>query len=120
MKPTPLVPGTLVEILVSDPFDLGVRPIDATVVTSGVSMDAPGVLSVLLKLKDPIQFHGASWGYVVARPINASRDLSEVATDSSVDSTITGVPNDRATSAEPLDLSWWRGGLAMLGSVLKR
>lgn len=120
MTPVPLPPGLPVEILVSEPFELGVRPIEATVVTSGVAADAPGILSVLVRLRDPIQFRGVSWEYLVARPTKASRDLSEVATNSTVDSAMTGVPNHRATSSDPLDLSWWRGGLAMLGSMSKR
>jgi hypothetical protein len=120
VTPLALPVGLLVEILVSDPFEIGVRPLEATVVTSGVAADAPGVLSVLLRLRDPIQFRGVHWEYVVARPTRASKDLSEVATNSTVDSAMTGVPQAKATSSDPLDLSWWRGGLAMLGSISKR
>jgi len=112
--------GLLVEILIAEPFELGVRPLDATVVTSGGAADAPGVLSVLLRLRDPILFRGNTWEYLVARPVKASKALSEVATNSTVGSAMTAVPKDRATSSDPLDLSWWRGGLAMLGSISRR
>jgi len=119
MTPVTLRPGLSVEILVSEPFELSVRPIKATVVTSGVAADSPGVLSVLLRLNDPIQFREISWEYLVARATKTSMDLSGIANNSTVDAAMTGIPQQRATSPDPLDISWWRGGLAILGSVSK-
>ena len=109
--------GLLVEIIMSEPFELGSKPITATVVTSGVAHDAPGVLSVLLRLAEPITYRGVQWEYLVARPRRAAKDLHEVATGSTVDSNMTGVAVDRASSPDPLDLSWWRGGLGIIGSI---
>lgn len=117
MKTSILAPGMKVKILVSEPFELGGRALDAKVVVSGFAKDAPGMLSVLLRLHESIQVAGKTWEYLVARPTNASRDLSEIAVDAEVDCAITGVPPLRVSGSDPLDLSWWRGGLALRGSL---
>jgi hypothetical protein len=119
MTPTFLPSGSIVEVLVSEPFELAGRSVEAAVISSGVAADAPGVLSVLLRVREPIQIGGTAWEYFVARPAQ-SRNLAEVATRETVEAALTAVPKERATSSSPLDLSWWRGGLAILGSVSRR
>jgi hypothetical protein len=115
-----LSPGLVVRIVVSDPFELTERAIEAEVVTSGIAADAPDKLSVLFRAHEPIQFHGRSWEYLVGRSAVAMRDLSDLATNVIVDAAIVAVPNARVTATNPLDLSWWRGGLAIRGSVSKK
>jgi hypothetical protein len=107
-------------MLISEPFEFGVGPLEATVVTSGVAANAPGVLSVLLHLRSPIHLRGNSCEYLVARPRMASKDLSEVATNASVESSIVGIPTERVTTSDPLNLSWWRGGIALRGTISRR
>ena len=119
MTPSALPVGLNVRICVSDPFELMARPLEATVVASGVAADAPEVRTVLLRLRTPIDFRAMQWEYLVARPMGSSKDFEDIAANSSVDSALTGVSQERAASSDPLDLSWWRGGLAMLGSISK-
>ena len=112
-----LPPGLSVEIVPSEPYELGSAPINASVITSGEAPDAPGILSVLLRLRAPIVYRGVQWEYLVARPRRAAKDLLEVAMGATIDSSLTAVPGDRASSSEPLDLAWWRGGLGIIGTL---
>lgn len=103
------------KIIVSEPWELADGPLEATIVSAGTAPDAPSVLSVLLKLDWPVTDRGRSYGYLVARP-RADRGLDQVATGSTVEAVLTGIPYDRV-SQQPLDLNGWRGGLGMVGSV---
>jgi hypothetical protein len=55
--------------------------------------------------------------YSVARARLEGSSLSKLARDAPVEGNLTCIPEQRARSAKPLDLSWRRGGIALLAAV---
>lgn len=115
----PVDPTTKVELLISDPFELGGKRLLASTVASGEAPDAEGKLSILLRFDQAVPGRGYLWEYAVARPNRSSHDLSKLLDGEAVDAYLTCISNERAEGATPLDLSWWRGGFGMRGTLSK-
>ena len=107
-----------VAIDVADPWQLTREPgappqcADVTDVRDADSRTSAGTL--LLDLLEPLEFHGATYGRLVARLRGGS--LRTLLDGETVEADLYGVPLD-GEIADPLGLDWWRGGLGMIASL---
>jgi len=111
--------GMSVAVMVSDPWEFGtahgVGPFTAKVVKTG--KDESGLLKALLRLDVPIVFEGVRYEFIVAESRAVSHPIEGLAHGSSAFCSMTAISSDQANSSKPLDVSWWRGGGALIGSV---
>lgn len=117
--------GMEVTIVVSNPWEFGTAhgtgPFVGRVLKVGGAEDAPGRYLVLLQLYRPLDYKDVSCEYFIASPRLESGSFDSLAEEAGVDCNLTRIPTDRATSLNPFDLSCWRGGAALLGTLrLKR
>lgn len=102
-------------ITVSETWDFvsacGSGPFVAQIVASGRS-------SVLLRLDQPPVYQGVICEYFVAGPRTNGAAWSRFANGEPLFCALTLIPPQRANSAMPCDLSWWRGGIALIGDVV--
>lgn len=113
--------GMEVTIVVSDPWDFGTAhgtgPFAAKVLKVGRDDNVPGGYSMLLQLNTPLHYRDLSCEFVVASPRSERGSFDFLTEGAGVDCNLTRIPEDRAASPNPLDLSWWRGGVALLGTL---
>lgn len=109
--------GKRVEISVSDPWEFesetGVGKLSARVLQIGKE----GALSaLLLQVEVPVKFKDSICEYFIASPRHIGKDftlLGEIA----VPCGFTLIPRERAESENPFDLTWWRGGIGLIGGL---
>ncbi len=120
MTTTNLV-GIEVIIVVSDPWEFltehGTGPFIATVIQIGADQYVPGKKAILLQLKNPLIYNGLTCEYFIASPRLEGRNITALATGGEVYCGLTRIPADRAISSDPFDLSWWRGGVALVATL---
>jgi hypothetical protein len=113
--------GLEVIIVVSDPWEFGTAhgsgPFLATVLQVGPKHWDSGTDAILLRLETPLVYEGITCEYFIASPRLDGGDIKALARGTEVDCTLTRIPADRAMSANPFDLSWWRGGIGLVGSL---
>jgi hypothetical protein len=102
-------------VTVSETWDFvsacGSGPFLAQIVASGGG-------AVLLRLAQPPVYEGIACEYFVASPRANGTAWSRLANGEPILCALTLIPPDRAISAMPFDVSWWRGGIALLGDVV--
>jgi hypothetical protein len=112
--------GLTVEITVSDPWEFvtehGSGPFAAAVVAAAQGAGSSQDL-MLLRLAVPISHGSAICEYFVAGERSDHDRLADLLRDKAINCTLTRVPPEQALTNSPVDLSWWRGGIALLGSV---
>lgn len=112
--------GTQVEVTVSDPWEFGTQhgtgPFAATVLRAG--RGETGQEALLLRLRAPLAYRGVNCEYLVASPRHTSGSLSALtAGGGAVSCGFTVIGEERAAAPDPLDLSWWRGGVGLIGTL---
>lgn len=109
-----------IEITVSDPWDFvtecGSGPFPATVLRAG-SDGSKEVPDLLISLDSPPRFQNTECKLFVARP-RATPSKGSRLQDMPV--ALTLIPEERLKSENPLDLSWWRGGIGLIGTLRSR
>jgi len=109
---------TLVEIKVSDPWELGEsiiwQPLHGEIVCV-VSNKLGG--GALIRLHESLNYLGAKWDYLIASPRHHGVEIIGIENGKSVGCGVTGITEAQAKSDAPFDLSAWRGGLAFIGDV---
>ncbi len=103
-------------LVVSDPWEFGEGPFEGHV----LEIENNEADKLLLHLTSLIQFESQQCEYFVVRP---REDLSNFITlleqGKKINCNLTMIPKKRALGPNPLDISWWRGGVvALLLSVL--
>lgn len=102
-------------ITVSETWDFvsacGSGPFLAQIVASGGG-------AVLLRLAQPPVYEGVACEYCVASPRANGTAWSRLANGEPISCALIHIPPDRAVSTMPCDLSWWRGGIALIGDVV--
>ena len=73
--------------------------------------------ALLLQLENPVVFEGTSCEYFVAGPRHVGDSVSKLVDGSAVYCGLARIPEDKATSSDPFDLSWWRGGVGLIGTL---
>jgi hypothetical protein len=110
--------GMKVEIAVSDPWEFetetGTGTLYAKILQVGMENSAP---AILLQVENPVKYKNMVCEYFVASPRHTGTDLSTLLNDSEVFCALTLIPSDRIKSENPFDLSWWRGGVALIATV---
>jgi hypothetical protein len=115
----PLV-GKTVLIRLSDPWELGEsfgwEPLSAVVI-SAKGNDHGGAL--LVRLDSPFTYKDVRCEYFVARPRHEGSNVEELLSGSPVLCSITRISEERLKAQDPFDLSWWRGGVAGIGAIVR-
>lgn len=110
--------GKTLLIKLSDPWDLGEsfgwQPLAASVVAAKAD-DEGGAL--LVRLKSPFIYKDVRCEYFVAVPRHQNASVEDLALGRPILCAITCVPEDRLRAEDPLDLNWWRGGVAGIGEI---
>lgn len=103
----------------SDPWGLGEslewKSISAVVLSVDES-DEPERL--LLKLDEPFEYGSVRCEYFVALPRHEGSQFKELKKGQKIFSGLTRISEDRMRASDPFDLSWWRGGPALIGELV--
>jgi hypothetical protein len=114
--------GSTVSVLVSEPWEFGtehgVGPFTATVFQVNEGGDREQ--GVLLQLTAPLTYQGVQCEYLIASPRYAGEAIGSLITGQTLPCCLTRIPEERATGPDPFDLSAWRGGVGLLGSVARQ
>jgi hypothetical protein len=113
--------GVRVRLQISDPWDFGTAqgtaPLHASI--AGVTSDPakPDEAVLLIRLATPLEYKGTTCEYFIALPRRAASSFEELRALRPIESALTGVSTEEATSSDPFDPKRWRGGVALLGSI---
>jgi hypothetical protein len=103
-----------VELRISDPWELGEylgwRTLESLVLRE--DRDA-----WLVELVQPFRYHDGEYRYIVVESRHQGTELSQIYGGAEISCNVTVTTAERAKSDQPCDISWWRGGHAMIGSV---
>jgi hypothetical protein len=113
--------GAAVNLTPSDPWELvremGSGPFAATVLRVGADSEVPGRRALLIAFDPPVRRGDVEWRYAIASPRSDADDVTSLARGRPIHCGLTRIPPDRALSDDPFDLSWWRGGDALVGTL---
>ena len=106
-----------VELSLSDPWKLGEylrwRSLEALVLRE----DHDGWL---VELVQPFQYQDREYRYVVVQSRHEGEELAQVSEGVEISCCMTLTTVERANSDNACDVSWWRGGHAMIGSIRRK
>ncbi len=109
--------GVKVELRVSDPWDFctlyGSGPF-----TANIERVQPPAL--LVRLDCPFNYRGEQHEYLIVQLRHSDNNVYSFREGRELLVGTTAIPTARAVGERPFDLSWWRGGLALLGSVVRK
>ena len=114
--------GRRLNVVVSDPWEFGTQHGDqprlAVVMQAGVTANGSGGQSdaLLLRWVEPVVYQGVECEFFVATARDRSEGFDELERGP-VSLNLTRISSAQAAGDTPLDLSWWRGGVALLGDV---
>jgi len=101
-----------VVLKLSDPWDMGESlgwpQIAGVVVKEGESW--------LIEIDQPFEYGGVEYRFVVVQARHVGKVLNDSVSED-LPCNMTRIASERAASEDPCDLSWWRGGHAMIGSI---
>jgi len=110
----------LVEITVSDPWEwgteVGVTPLSAKILRWRIGEDYRPT-EILLSLLKTVMYKGVECRFFVGTPALEREHLEDIARGLAVECALTQIPEDRARSSDPFDLSWWRGGIGLTCTI---
>jgi hypothetical protein len=119
--------GLLVRIRLSDPWELGEgldwAPLDGTIVmarTGDGRGRGPAAEAAIVRLDRPFVHAGTHCELFHASPRHQGGRLDALLSGRGVPCGLTRLPPERLTSTDPFDLTWWRGGVAAIGTVEPR
>ncbi|HPD48769.1 MAG TPA: hypothetical protein P5279_18020 [Anaerohalosphaeraceae bacterium] len=111
--------GLKVNLIVTEPWDFttahGCGPFSAEVLQENMAARKRDELAILIRLDNPLVFEGERCEYFVATPRLETDDVANIAKSVIVHCNLTMIPEAHAVSSDPFDLSWWRGGLVLIG-----
>jgi hypothetical protein len=102
-----------VALCLSDPWEIGEAIGWPTLVGTVVHRDPK---AWLVELDHPFKFAGVEYRFLVASARHEDSSL-ESSVSKEVSCNLTRTDPERVTGKNPCDLSWWRGGGAMIGSI---
>ena len=103
-----------VVLKISEPWDIG-EQLGWSALEA--SVHAVSDSAVLIKLTHPFSSREVLCEYFVATPRLDGDSVSDLLAGRSVFCALTRVSSEQALSSAPFDLSRWRGGVALIGSV---
>jgi hypothetical protein len=75
---------------------------------------------LLIELRDPAEWHGHSYRFFVARHRHGHGLADDLVHGRPIECSLMAVSDEHASSADPLDTSGWRGGLAARATLEPR
>lgn len=102
-----------VVLKLSDPWEMGKEMGWPAISASVIRRDRD---AWLVEIDQPFDYGGANYRYMVISPRLEGDALAQCASRS-VPCNMIKTTIERASSASPCDISWWRGGHAMVGSI---
>jgi hypothetical protein len=112
--------GSVVTLMVSDPWDFGTEHGNGPFLAAVVGLESKGEGSAgaqaLLRLQTALDFEGVNCEYLIARARHQGDSIRDIVSRP-VFCNLTVIPSERALSATPFDLSWWRGGVGLIATV---
>ena len=104
---------------ISDPWDIGEQlgwpTLEAVIVNVKDEGDLP--ISIAIKLTNPFDYKNTRCEFFIVSPRHEGNDFSQLNKGQSVFSGFTRVSSDQIVANDPFDLSHWRGGVALIGSI---
>lgn len=125
MKPTSNLEGKSVFLELSDPWELGEslewKMLQATVIKQGIQPESdfgPESEAIIIRLKEPFSFKGLNYEYLQGSPRHEADSFRALRRKKgSVFCSFTRIPSGQISSESPFDLSWWRGGGGVIGTL---
>jgi hypothetical protein len=115
--------GMKVSIVISDPWDFiteqGEGPINGKIIKVGANSWIQGQDAILIQIDTTLKFKGVYCDYFIATARHESESTAALKDSSVIVCNFARVPSDKANSNNPFDLSWWRGGIALVGTLQK-
>jgi hypothetical protein len=113
--------GANIVLKISDPWELGEaikwEPLSGVVLQEKVGDDGT-IISLVVQLRNSFKYNDTTCEMLVACPRHEGSDYGPLKKGESVFSGLTCISTDRYSKSEdPFDLSWWRGGLALIGNI---
>jgi hypothetical protein len=109
-----------VDVVLVEPWDVvtvnGSGTFVADVVQIG-QVKSTGTESLLIELHAALKHDRQEYKYLVATPRHVGTTFERLLSGEQVGVNLTGIPGERAKSADPFDLSWWRGGAAAIADL---
>jgi hypothetical protein len=116
--------GTKVNLIVSDPWEFGSQhgtgPFNGRILGVSFHCASNEDIAVLLQLDHPLSFEGQSVEYFVVTPRVEGDDLRSLADGALVFVSLTRITEEQACSNDPFNLTRWRGGLGLIGSLERK
>lgn len=104
-----------IEIIVSDPWEFGT--IHGTGPFLAEVLKEKDNEALLIKLDKALEFEQVQCQYFVASPRLEGDSISDIPRGKTVGCNLTRITKEHANSADPFDLSWWRGGVGLIASL---
>lgn len=116
--------GLPVKITVSEPWEFGTMhgtgPFAGQVLLVGSDPNrSEKRTAALVRLDKPLIFENVTCEFFVAQPRLKNQSIEAITAGAPVECGLTCISTERARSADPLDLSWWRGGVGLTGTLSK-
>lgn len=116
--------GTKINLIVSDPWEFGSQhgtgPFSGRILGASFDSSSNEDVAVLLQLDDRLSFKGQSVEYFVVTPRLEEDDLRSLADGALVGVNLTRITEEQACSNDPFNLTRWRGGLTLIGSLERK
>ncbi len=116
--------GLPIKITVSEPWDFGTLhgtgPFAGRVLYFGSDPNrSEKRTAALVQLDKSLLFEGMTCEFFVAQPKLKNQSIEAITSGALVECGLTCISSERARSSDPLNLSWWRGGVGLTGSLSK-
>ena len=112
--------GKKLDVVLIDPWDFvttnGSGPFIANVIRFGHDKST-GVECLVLELALPLNYKTEEFGYFMATIRHEGRTFQQVLSDARIACNLTGIPTERLLGDDLLDMSWWRGGVAVIADL---
>jgi hypothetical protein len=113
--------GMNVNLIVSDPWEFGgehgTGPFSGRILQVASESSGDEDASVLFRLDDPPTFRGERYEYLIGTPRLEKDKLENLVSGARVNFNFIRISEDKASSVAPFDLSAWRGGGALIGTL---
>ncbi len=114
--------GQRVQLVASDPWDFvaadGSVRFDATVIRAATFRQGADEEGLVLALSEPVVWHGQNIAFFVAHERHGHGMIDDLSMRQPIECALIAVTEERAFGSEPLDTTWWRGGLAVNATLL--
>jgi hypothetical protein len=111
--------GFKIKIIVSELADFVPGTYIGRILKVGVDSENPKNEAALIQLDKPVMFENAECEFFVGATRHEGVSLESILDNEPILCNLTRISAERAASDNPLDLSWWRGGIGMICTLRK-